>query len=376
MGKIWQWFLTGLKRILRRPSFIVILLVCPCLCILLGQWEQDNAVEIKAGVYFEDDSETFNQELLTKLLKEQGIFVFEQCSDEELLIHNVTTGVYECGYVISSDLKEQLDQGKNRGLIMRWVSPATVSGDIVDEVFFSCLFELYAEDITIDYIENAGVLEDTGSDQIQSIFRSHLTDGSTFSFEYSRDIKADASPVQLLAQPVRGIVALFIFICGFIGSITVIQDKGRGIYQCLPKHLRFIVPIMGIAAPVILGCLSAWLGLMFSTLSQGVWRELMVSLAYGVLVVGFFSILTVICRRESYILITGLLLIILSLFATPIFIDFSTYVPVLKWIGKVCIPGYYLTSLESLIAAAAMVPGGLVLVVMSVLGEHFYRGCR
>ena len=125
------WFLLSCKRYLKKISFLLILLVLPAVTFFVRGLEKEEGQEVRIAVCVEDGEESISPEpkeegvlpLETELLESltgaeasgrEGLFYFYRCSGEEEVKAQVASGRAECGYVISRDLRQKLEQGIQR----------------------------------------------------------------------------------------------------------------------------------------------------------------------------------------------------------------------------------------------------------------------
>ena len=148
MKKVMIWFLLSCKRYVRKPSFLVILLLLPLgiLAADKSQGHKDPEIKIAVSVQGGDENELgarLAQSLVERRLGEDaGMFRFYECRDEEQVKDEVASRRAECGYVITQGLREKLDSGQYRRSILVYSAPSTVTASLSTETVVAALMEV------------------------------------------------------------------------------------------------------------------------------------------------------------------------------------------------------------------------------------------
>ncbi len=298
------WLLLAFKRLFKRPSFILILLLFPLCCVLVERAGNKDEQPVNIAIYAQGAENDFNLSVVNKLLSDDGILNFYVCESAEQVRSDVAALRAECGYILPDELVQNLRLGKNKSLVRTIVSPATVSARLVDEVVFSYIFQEYSPEILLRFLNEETSVGDkfsgneTDTSMILSALNRHLEDGSTFHFEFDRDVSDSYVPVSFLFGYAKGLLAVFIFICGLLGSYDSIKDRRRGVYVRLGYPASVIAPLLpALTAALCAGAVS-WLalGLMGVSWSAVGFFEILV---YVLFTSGYCSVLTGIFKNED-----------------------------------------------------------------------------
>lgn len=361
MKRISIWFLLSCKRYGKKRSFLLILLLLPFGMAVLGAAEHDKPQEIRIAVYVHDGQETELGGRLGERLASRspgdGMFRFYLCENEQQLRDDVVSRRAECGYVIEENLESKLIRNHYKRCITVYSSPSTVTAKLSTEVVFSVMMELYDKDLLQDYVADGNVFENMGEigsparteavEKAGEFYENWINSGRTFHFEYAspntrKDGTATVPPAAQTLFPVRGLVAVCLFIIGLYGAVTTGMDAQKGLFQPLPYHDRIPCRIACIAGPVCMAAVSGLLAVWLGGNSQGILKELAAMGSYVILVVAFASLLGAICRKPQILCCLIPFFIIGSLIFCPVIVDAGKYLPVLKTVGKLFLPYYYL----------------------------------
>lgn len=362
MRQVGTWFILSCKRYLKKLSFFLILLVLPVITFWLRGVEETEGQEVRIAVYSEA-GDGLEGQLAAHLVDEEknsrrALFRFYQCSSEEQLREDVAARRAECGYVFSEGLREKLDGKNYRRSIRVYSAPSTVLDALSTEVVFGALMELYDREIFVDYVLESQVIEGVVAasggqeDEIKAqlkeqsgyLYDKWLNNGSTFRFEYG--YRSRGGQVQDKASwrifPVRGIVAVYLFLVGLYSAVMIGYDEAKGLFLPLSHGKRCACSIAVLGAPVFLGMLSCLTALKTGGSLEGLGREIMIMAGYGAAVCVFSYGVKMICRSPHLIGAMIPFLLVGSLVFTPVFFDIRQFIPQMGWIERLFLPSYYL----------------------------------
>lgn len=347
MNRMGLWLYMAFKRQLKRPLFLLILLIIPVFMGLFRNLERKDSGRIEIALY--TDGDPWNNLVADKLMDGSHSFDFYLSDSKEALKRDVASKRAECGFVLPEGLKTMLDQGDYRRKIEMVVSPSTVTAKMASETVFAGLFEIYGRDLLKTYAMTSSVFDtfaggrDAAWQELNLLYDKYLENGSTFEFEYSTLSRGMIEESSIKAVfPVRGIISVFILVIGLSAAVTASMDKKRGFFQAMASHQETAFILVQMAAPVFLSCISAYLCLAASGELGGPLSEAGLLLIYGMAVTVFCCVLERFIKNP--LLLSGLIpfFIIGSLAACPVFADLSAFVPVLKTVRLFFLPYYYL----------------------------------
>lgn len=347
MNNMGLWLFMAFKRQLKRPFFLLVLLIIPVFMGLFKNLERQDSGRIEIALY--TDGDAWNDLVADKLMDGSHSFDFYLCGSRKELERDVASKRAECGFVLPAGLKDMLDQGDYRRKIGMVVSPSTVTAKLASETVFAGLFEIYGRDLLKTYVETSKVFDsfaggrDALWQELGPLYDKYLKNGSTFQFEYSTLSRGMIKESTVKAVfPVRGIAAVFVLVIGLSAAVTASLDKKRGFFQAMASHQEAAFILVQMAAPVFLACVSAYLCLAAGGELGEPFLEAALLFVYGIAVTVFCCILGRLIKNP--LLLSGLIpfFIIGSLIACPVFADLSVFVPVLKTVRLFFLPYYYL----------------------------------
>ena len=354
---LWTFFLLQLKRIGKHTAFLLLLLLFPiCLFFLSDAFHKEEDSRIPVGLCLATD-DSFAEALCTKLIdKNDSLFTFSLVNSEEELLRGVQQKRYECGYLFQKELGKELDKNRGKNLITVYVSETTTCTGVLNELVYAELFEEYSLSLLQETLTDANHLPFTDKeaasfslpavdkDAIETAYRSHLTDGSTFRIEVSFLSGPDASPksgTSVATLPIlRGLSAAFLLLCGFLALLATVNDKANGLYDRLYGTARFLCPPLTMIAYLLPSGLSCLVGIALSRTGAAPGTELFAMLCYiGVLLL-FYTVLGTLIRNHTVLCAVFPMLVLCTLVFTPVITDLSVFFPWIKAVRYV-FPSYY-----------------------------------
>lgn len=345
------WFLLSCRRSLKRPLFLILLLALPLGAGAFRQAETNDSGKIAVALY--TDGDAWNERVAEALMSEEGAFSFYLCETAEALEADVASGRAECGYSFPADFRKLLVNGDYKRAIRVTVAPSTVAADLASESVFAGFFKVYGRELLETYVkegeafakvrESVRLSEENLWKQVERLYETALSDGSTFAFEYEtlegEKLKENSMKAVF---PVRGIGAVFVFVMGLGAAVTAAEDEERGLYSAMTCRRRRIFQMISISAMIFLACLPVLPALTISGEWKGFQTEIVSLFLYGCAAAACSSCLLYAAKKP--LVISGVIpfFILGSLVVCPVFVDLSVFVPVLSVVRRFFLPWYYL----------------------------------
>lgn len=351
--KFLRLFYMLMKQYIRKPECLLLLLSLPVLTILLSHVSKTEEQTIQAACYIPSvireghdgaalPVSTSLISLADKLDRYDGLYTFRLYASEQEVYDAVAAGRAECGYIFSENLYEELLNGSIKGLITTVASPSTTMLPVINETVYSFVFEDLALLSLEQYLADDsavsaeyGVLYDDAV--IEELFQKYMLGDSTFHFEYDgspKDYRLTTSTV--LLSPIRGLLSVLMLLSALTGAISYYRLAENPVFGTWKVRVGCIVIPVLCTVPVMLLCIH------FAGLGTGIGKEISLLLLYATACVIETLILTLFIKKR--VIFTSLLplLILACLVFTPVFIDISVFLPVLKPLSYLFLPYYYL----------------------------------
>lgn len=365
------WFSLMMKRMLKKPAFVLLLLMMPLFAVVFTKLEQGESAGNIVGIMIEMESEeAWNRKLLSVLAmpepQDDSIIRFRVYENREDLLRDVENGELECGIMLPGDLKERLNTGTWQDAVTIYRTASAGMTEIVKEKVASIVFTLYSEESYVNYIENTEAFSMAEGNEsgpaieeiisfAQEAYEEHLADGSTFAFVYHGDDSIGRSEKEELTTPtfrLRGILAVCIFLSGLCGLLTDWQDRREERFvRIAPSQITTAVnvwiptiytSVIALLCLSLTGQLSAVDSGQWQIWLTGVGKEAVFLLFYQFLIVCYCSIIRLILRKQEMIAAAIPMLTFASIICCPVWIRLAVYVPFFHILEKLFPATYYL----------------------------------
>ena len=343
-----RWLFLSCKRALMRPMFLLLLILLP-----IGAWgirQMEDTDDGKIAIALFADGDSWNEQVAGRLIENSSSFTFYLCGTKKELVEDVAAGRAECGFSFPAGMQTLLKTRDYKRAVRVTVSPSTTVADLASEVVFAGMFEVFGRELLESYVEEGEAFSEAREaggpvwNDLELLYKKYRSDGSTFSFVYETvDSGVMAESEMKSVFPVRGIGAVFVLVMGLAAAVMAAEDEKRGFYAAVTVGQRRGFQMYSIGSMVALSCAAVLAALAAAGDLHNGMEEIFALILYGTATVVMSSCLLWIFR-DSMIL-SGMIpvLIVGSLVSCPVFVDLSTFLPVLKMIRQCFLPWYYMS---------------------------------
>lgn len=322
---LWLWLLT--KRLYKKPTFPVLLLLIPALCFCYGaSARQDSGVVTLALASEAPDALT--QEVFAQLCQSK-LMRFEVCESPEQAERLVRTGKADEAWVFPAEFAQHMArfvESPGRGGFIRVLQREnSVLLGMSRETLSATLFNTVARQVYLQYMQSLPGGEALSEEALLDCYDRAAQTESLFVFRSSGTGEAEDN---YLLTPLRGLLGTVIVLGALAAAMYYMRDLQRGTF-CWVRHPWQFLPELGsqlICSIQLTAAAGICLGL--CGLSPGFFRELATALLYA-LCAGAFAMLLRRIARSSGVL--GILLPVLAvgmLVLCPVFFDLAVLRPV------------------------------------------------
>lgn len=364
------WLLN--KRLFKTYSFLVILCLVPVLVagVRLGIREDSGIAKIL--LYLPNPEDEPALQMASGLMEDNGVLRYELCSSEEEGRRAVESFQADALWIFPEDMRKTLAETATSGIGSKEGTVAVIQREddvrmlFTRQILCARLYPAFSYEMYVDFVRNECGMREADEGELRAAYESTLVQGSLFRMEY-----LDGGPVEedsnYLLAPIRGILALWLVLCGFAGAMYYMQDQRRGLFSRLPESRRLLwavgaqavllcdgVAVM-LAALKIVGVFTTWR------------REIPAAALLGGSVLVFCNLLRLLCRWPELLgsciplALTGMLVL------CPVFLDVNGFRPVQYLLP----PYYYLKSIHTPFYLWGMACYTAALAMVCVMLEHW-----
>ena len=336
-----------LKRNLKKKSYICMLLAMALLVVVFKSMSYGDASIMSVGVYAPGSDETTNA-LIDSLNEDPGAIHYYFYADEKSLREDIDRQHLTEGWVLPEDMDGLVAKLASNDFITEKIEilipESGLSHLLGREILAARVYRSVAREVLYNYLQSHvydGLITDTEKLNIDKIFLGLPLDDSIFEMGYV-DGDAGASDDSILLMPLRGILALWLFLCGIAAAMYYIQDMKNGLFVWW-NMTSSIISTIGYYAVIFLvpSVIVLW-ALYYCGVFTSCTREVAALLLYVFCIIFFSMILVVICRKIEIIGILTPVLTIVGCLLSPVFVDFKE----LRGLQMLCPTFHYMCAIH------------------------------
>lgn len=355
LRKVLMWLYMLNKRLFFKKGFVVLLCLIPILVFGMKEVAKEDSGVLTVMLCAEDPEDEYALQLIGELCAEESVIRYI-VGDKESAYLAVEKGDVDCAWIFSEDFRNKLyrfaQSGKKKDACIEIVEQednvvlqlarTQLYGSLYPKLaYFYC--ESFLQD---DLAQEGAILEE----QLPEYFARTAVEDKLFQTVYVGQsasplsgITEDASTQSYLLTPLKGLLLVFITLCGFAAVMFYLQDDEKGTLAWIPMHQRMYFSYGYVLVATFDAALVAMIS--FSLLSKSLpeMKEIFVMLLYVLASACFCNFTREILATTERLGRCIPLLTIVMLLLSPIFLDLGT-----GFVGQYFFPAtYYLRVLQN-----------------------------
>lgn len=331
------------KRLFKKKSYLVLLLMVPALILAMRFIATQESGVVRIVLSCEDKSEKETAEIVTKLLEADSILYFEEAETFEEAKERLSAGKVDAVWHFREDMAKKLQTfARTSGRGSRWEPPVlvltredNVALQMARERLYGVLapyiyYDMY-EDRIYEITENNGVEPE---DDLEEIYLESAVVDCLVQFAYIDGTTEEN--VNYLLTPLRGMLAILIAVSGFAATLYFLQDERNGVLDRISykKRQGMLYLYQFTVMLYVSGAVLVALFLLGS--ATAVFRELLIMGLFVIMCMGFCTLWKQLLEHPHRLAVIMLLCIVLMLVLCPIFLTVKKY-----YIWQRLLPPYY-----------------------------------
>ena len=330
MKRLMKWFLLLSKRLYKKISFILILLLIPALVFGFSNVaKEDSGVLTIALSQTGDDAMATN--VIQDLLSEKTLVRFIDCDSPQAAENLVSRGKADAAWIFPEDMEAKVyrfvaSPTRKNAFIQVLEKESTIPLILAREKLSGAMYANCSRAMFISYIrENVPELADQTDAQLLAHYDKISVDGDFFQFTLmeSPEASQEAQNANYLLAPVRGLLAIVMVLSGLAMAMYYIRDDQAGTFSWIPERKKAAVEftcqmicVLNVSA-VILIALTA------SGLATSLGREVLLLLSYAVCTALFCMTVRRLCGKLTVLGTVLPMLMVLMIVICPVFFDLA-----------------------------------------------------
>ena len=325
MKNTFMWFLLLNKRLYKKITYIVILLLIPVFVVIFTISAKEPSGIVTIALANEDPNNTVTKEIIQELKSDTKVISFHEQSPE-LARANVSAGKVDAAWIFPADMNDRVisyinGESDSTGFITVIEREQTIPLMLSREKLSSAVHTQVVKTTFLQHVREAAPETVNATDQelLNFLYNADVS-GELFEF---RDIDGNKrnENVNYLTAPIRGIMAVLVAVCAMVTAMYYQNDLDRGIFALLPERKRVfaefgyqLISVINIMVFVVAALLIAGLG-------TALWKEIVIFLLVTVGSSLFGMLMRMIFggRRGMAVMIP--VMTIVMMVACPVFFD-------------------------------------------------------
>ncbi|MBR6273984.1 MAG: hypothetical protein IKR27_03110 [Lachnospiraceae bacterium] len=393
MKRTMTFFGLFIKRLLKKPSFVLILLLMPLIVFAFRMILKQDSQTIDIALYTYDESKEI-RESIEVLKNRKSTIGFYEAESEQDVREAVLTNRAECGFVFKEGYYHDLLAGDVEEKVMLYKNTKTTLDDLAKEIIFSEIFRKIGRVKLVNFLRDKNFYEDNAlvSEQadiekyLVEHYDGYINDGGAFKVVYTGNGEEKATTIEdaladnsYLMRPVRGVLAMFMMMAALSGAVFRAIDEKQGVYKTLGYTERPWINILTVFIPALLSGIAALVCLYIGGIARGMengnavtgfFKELGGVFVYILLLTGLANLLRSLIANEALLCSLLPMLTVVSLLGCNIFFNAATKVKGVEELRYLLPPDYYLEKTGSAGGVLLMLVITVVLLALGVLNDR------
>ena len=262
-----KWALMLCKRLYKKPTFLVMLILIPICVFALSVFAKKGSGFVNIVIVCEDIDDEISQELTKKLISERSLISFTNENNTKKALSMVRKGIADAAWILPEGLSDMFENGDIGGIITVVEKETTVATRLAREKLSGFLYKYSATAKYINFTrQKLPQLNNMSDEQILEYYNCAGINEQLFEFaDYGEDETAATS--NYLLSPIRGILSLVIVLSSLAAALYFMQDEKNGTFSFVPLGKKpfvafgsILIATFNIAAGVVLSIYLAGLG--------------------------------------------------------------------------------------------------------------------
>lgn len=347
---VFRRFLLLNKRLLKKPTFVIVILLIPLIALSLNFLSEGEAGIVTVALSREDENDAYAKKLCDEIVENTSLISFIIADDPKTALETVKSGKADEAWIFRENSEERMDKfsvnhKKINALVDCVNRKDTMFLKIAREKLFAVLFSNCTIPVYLNFIDSeVSELDGFDSETLLKYYETVNVERGLFN---QTDGKSSfAMPKQstdYVSAPLRGLCASCVFLLSLSVCIVAVQDRKNGVFIQLPKRSFPVFNLFYHISGLLLALVTMLLSLYALGIFVGFLREIICLILYAFSLSGFGMILTRTVKKISVLGTLIPILVIAEIIICPIFLNFNSMMSV----AHIFPTYYYLRAISS-----------------------------
>lgn len=341
--RIFTWYLLLQKRLLKKPLFLILLILIPVLCLFYSDAAREESGVLTIALA-QEGRDPLASRVIADLAGSSQLIHFRVCETTEEATDLVRREKADAAWLFPADMQQRMEAfaaepKKSNAFVTVVERESSVLLLLTQEKLGGELYDLCAETVYLNFIrQNIPEMKDASNEELLHYYRNSGISDTLFLFEQTDGTPQEENTANYLTAPVRGLLAVVVILSGIAAAMYYIRDLQLGTFSWVPMQLRPAAELGCLLVATGDLTLAAMISLLVSGLAGPVLVELLALVQYGLCAAVFCMML---CRIFGSVRALGALLPLLvtgMLVVCPVFFDLG----MLRQLQYLLPPTYYI----------------------------------
>ncbi len=344
-----KWFLLLNKRLYKKLTFVIILLLIPAVVLGMGIVAQQESGLATVALAQENINDPISSEILDELTSEKSLLRFVRYDTPQAAAESVRTGQSDSAWIfndnMSSEMETFLEKPSSANAVVNVVErEQNVLLRISREKLSNVLYKYFAKDLYIGYIRtNLSELDGLSDAKLMEYYDSFLGDAQLFEFGYPSSSGADDGQMHYLVAPVRGLLSVLVVLCAMAGAMFFVQDEKLGTFSWVSQSRKIYVEFICQAIAVGNVSVMMFIALKISGMAVSFTREFVVLILYVIATALFGMLLRQVFNNIKLLGALIPLFVTAMIALCPVFFELGAF----KNVAMLFPPTYYINAVNN-----------------------------
>lgn len=362
-----RYFLLN-KRLFQKYSFLLVLCMVPVMMLAMKYIASQESGMMTIALSMEDSADETAGRILRGFAEKEDVLAYVICDTPEEAKDLVVRGKADCAWIFPENLRERLSEvaatGSTDSVVTVYERENSTVMNFTRELLSNSLYPDFSYLVYANYVRNQLGITGLTDAQLMETFERYQIKNELFEMGY-----LDGEEVEdtgYLLAPMRGMLAVWLVLCGFAAVLYFMQDLERGTFVWVPAkdavNLAYgvqMIPVLDGAVVVAAACVL--LGIKVSML-----REIVSILLFSLCIIGFCNFLRLLLGKMEWLGAVLPVLVFAMILMNPVFLDLKIFGAARYFFP----PIYYLKSIHNPVFLGWMAAYALGLYV---LNQVMYR---
>lgn len=320
------WYRMLNKRLWKKPGFLLVMCMVPLLMAGMRLASKEESGILTIAVYAPDWKEAVTEKMMEQMIKDTKVLQYVDTDSEAEAYEAVRFAQADMAWIFPADLQAEMEQAVKHHardkLVTAVVREDTVVLRLAREKLYSALYAAYAyaeyQEFIKSDVENGSAVSER---ELRDNYEKNVISESLFQMVHVDGGKVTEEESDYLRAPLRGMLSLWLILCGLAASMFYIQDEKSGVFSCIPVRKRddyalgFHMIVIGNGAVVMLAALGV------AGLFTDWKREIASMFCFAVISALFCNIVRQLCRTEGRLGACIPILLLIMLVMCPVFFE-------------------------------------------------------